>query len=154
MADAPSAHSQPIPGEAAPQPGTCPPDCDLPENSKENLDARLDHAIEETFPTSDPVSVIVTKKAVAEVPREVASLTPSSQSRDDSGEAEQDTAERLLDQVREALQDMGQTASGMARDAYTEGQRHLRQARKHHPEAARYYQEGRQAVRQRVTDNP
>ncbi len=36
-------------------------DCDLPENSKENLDKKLDHAIEETFPTSDPVSVSITK---------------------------------------------------------------------------------------------
>jgi hypothetical protein len=36
-------------------------DCDLPENSKENLDEKLDHAIEETFPTSDPVSVKITK---------------------------------------------------------------------------------------------
>jgi hypothetical protein len=33
----------------------------LPENSKENLDAKLDHAIEETFPTSDPISVSITK---------------------------------------------------------------------------------------------
>ena len=36
-------------------------DCELPENSQENLDAKLDHAIEETFPTSDPVSVVITK---------------------------------------------------------------------------------------------
>jgi hypothetical protein len=34
---------------------------DLPENSKENLDRKLDHAITETFPTSDPVSVKITK---------------------------------------------------------------------------------------------
>jgi hypothetical protein len=33
----------------------------LPENSKENLDRKLDHAVEETFPTSDPVSVQITK---------------------------------------------------------------------------------------------
>jgi hypothetical protein len=37
------------------------PDCDLPENSKENLDEKLDHALEETFPTSDPVSVSITR---------------------------------------------------------------------------------------------
>lgn len=29
-------------------------------NSKENLDRRLDHALEETFPASDPVSVVCT----------------------------------------------------------------------------------------------
>jgi hypothetical protein len=57
----------------------------LPENTKENFDARLDHAIEEIFPTSDPISMTVTEKAVAEVRREAASTTATSQSR-----AEQD----------------------------------------------------------------
>jgi hypothetical protein len=47
--------------EKGDQSGECPPDNKLPENSKENLDAKLDHAIEETFPTSDPVSVTITK---------------------------------------------------------------------------------------------
>jgi hypothetical protein len=36
-------------------------DCDLPENCQEKLDERLDHAIYESFPTSDPVSVVITK---------------------------------------------------------------------------------------------
>jgi hypothetical protein len=33
----------------------------LPENSKKNLDRKLDEAVEETFPASDPVSVKITK---------------------------------------------------------------------------------------------
>ncbi len=33
----------------------------LPENSKEALDRKLDEGLEETFPTSDPVSVKITK---------------------------------------------------------------------------------------------
>ena len=33
----------------------------LPENSKENLDEKLDNAVDETFPGSDPVSVKITK---------------------------------------------------------------------------------------------
>jgi hypothetical protein len=33
----------------------------LPENSRKNLDKKLDHALEETFPTSDPISVKITK---------------------------------------------------------------------------------------------
>ena len=37
------------------------PDWNLPENSKRNLHRKLDKAIEETFPTSDPVSVTITK---------------------------------------------------------------------------------------------
>jgi hypothetical protein len=36
-------------------------DEELPENSKENVDEKLDNAIEETFPTSDPISVKITK---------------------------------------------------------------------------------------------
>ena len=36
-------------------------DHQLQENSRENLDRKLDHAITETFPTSDPVSVKITK---------------------------------------------------------------------------------------------
>ena len=38
-----------------------PKDKKLPENSKKSLDRKLDHALEETFPTSDPVSVKITK---------------------------------------------------------------------------------------------
>ena len=34
---------------------------ELPGNSQENLDGKLDHALEETFPTSDPVSVSITR---------------------------------------------------------------------------------------------
>jgi len=33
----------------------------LPENSKEDLNRRLDEGVEETFPASDPVSVKITK---------------------------------------------------------------------------------------------
>lgn len=38
-----------------------PEDKKLPENSKQNLDEKLDNALEETFPTSDPISVKITK---------------------------------------------------------------------------------------------
>jgi ElaB/YqjD/DUF883 family membrane-anchored ribosome-binding protein len=154
MADAHAVPNQSIPGEATGQPGVCPPDCDLPENSKENLDARLDHAIEETFPTSDPISVMVTKKAVAEVPREAASTTPSSQSREGQDQAEQETAEELLEQVKEALQDVGETATNTVREAYHKGQHYARQARDRYPEAERSYQEARQVAREQITESP
>lgn len=36
-------------------------DKELPENSKESLDRKLDEADEESFPASDPVSVKITK---------------------------------------------------------------------------------------------
>jgi hypothetical protein len=38
-----------------------PDDHKLPENSQENLDEKLDNAVDETFPGSDPVSVKITK---------------------------------------------------------------------------------------------
>lgn len=38
-----------------------PGDNELRENSKENLDEKLDNAVDETFPGSDPVSVKITK---------------------------------------------------------------------------------------------
>ncbi len=38
-----------------------PGDHKLAENSKENLDEKLDNAAEESFPSSDPVSVKITK---------------------------------------------------------------------------------------------
>lgn len=38
-----------------------PNDKHLAENSKENLDEKLDNAAEESFPGSDPVSVKITK---------------------------------------------------------------------------------------------
>ena len=41
--------------------GSRPSDAALPENTRENLDRKLDHAMGETFPTSDPVSVTITK---------------------------------------------------------------------------------------------
>jgi ElaB/YqjD/DUF883 family membrane-anchored ribosome-binding protein len=67
---------------------------------------------------------------------------------------EQDTAEHLLDQVRDALHDVADQASETARDAYNQGKRYVRQAGDRYPEAERSYQEGREALRQRATENP
>ena len=44
-------------------PGT---DKALPENSQQNLNKKLDGAVEETFPSSDPVSVSITKGGAVE----------------------------------------------------------------------------------------
>jgi ElaB/YqjD/DUF883 family membrane-anchored ribosome-binding protein len=154
MVNTPSVTSQSTSADAAKQPEECPPDNKLPENSQENLDARLDHAIEETFPTSDPISVTVTKQPAPQEPREATSAASSDQSRGGQDQSEQKTAEKVLDQVKEALQDVAQTASTTARDAYSEGQHYVRQARERFPEAERSYHEGRQALHQRITDNP
>ena len=150
MVNAPSSSGQPDTGKTASQPGTCPPDCDLPENSKANLDTKLDHAIEETFPTSDPVSVNITKGGAIDYDqRDAASATPSRQ--DQEGE---DSIESVLDQVRDALSDVTESASGAVRDAYNQGQHYVRQARARYPEAERYYQDGSRAISQRVSETP
>ena len=142
--------NQPFPlGEG--KPGECPPDNKLAENSQENLDARLDHAVEETFPTSDPISVHITK---GPEPDRQGQEAPSSLADDHLDQAEQDPTEHLLDQVRDALQDVADSASGAARDAYDQGSRYVRQAREQFPEAEQYIHDGQQAVTHRVTENP
>jgi ElaB/YqjD/DUF883 family membrane-anchored ribosome-binding protein len=123
----------------------------LPENSQENLDARLDHAIEETFPTSDPVSVTITKGPEPDHPdREPSSLSAANQ----QAEPEQGSTEQVLDQVREALSDVADQASGAARDVYNRGEHYARQTRERYSEAERYVREGQRAVTHRVIGNP
>ena len=65
-----------------------------------NLDARLDHAIEETFPTSDPISVTITKGPEPDSANQAAH---SSSADDHQSQSERDSTEQVLDQVREAL---------------------------------------------------
>jgi hypothetical protein len=121
------------------------------ENSQQNLDARLDHAIEETFPTSDPVSVTITKGPEPDRPDQEAH---SSLADDQQGQPEQGSTEHVLDQVREALNGVADGASGVAREAYTRGEHYVRQARDQYPEAERYIREGQRAVTERVAGNP
>jgi ElaB/YqjD/DUF883 family membrane-anchored ribosome-binding protein len=154
MANTPGIGSQSTPNNEEGKSAESARDNKLPENSKDNLDARLDHAIEETFPTSDPISVVVTKQAPAQGPGQAAPAAFSDRSQEGRDQAEQETAEELLDQVKEALHDVAQTTSGTVREAYREGQRYMRQARNRYPEAARYYHEGGRAVRQRMVENP
>jgi hypothetical protein len=145
-----TASNQPFPPEQG-KPGECPPDNKLAENSQENLDARLDHAVEETFPTSDPISVHITKGPEPDLHDQEA---PSSSADDHLGQAEQDPTEQLLDQVREALLDVTDSVSGATQDAYDQGSRYVRQAREQYPEAEQYIREGQRAVTHRVTRNP
>jgi ElaB/YqjD/DUF883 family membrane-anchored ribosome-binding protein len=129
----------------------CPPDSKLPENSQENLDTRLDHAIEETFPTSDPVSVTITKGPEPDRPDQEAR---SSLADDQQGQPEQGSTEHVLDQVREALNGVADGASRVAREAYTRGEHYVRQAREQYPEAERYIGESPRVVTRRVAQNP
>jgi ElaB/YqjD/DUF883 family membrane-anchored ribosome-binding protein len=151
MADAHSSQGSPAPGENRGSSAPCPPDCDLPENSQDNLDARLDHAIEETFPTSDPISVTITKGPEPDSAQQEAR---SSSADDQQSGAEQGSTEHLLDQVRGALNDGADQAFGAAQEAYRRGERYIRQAGERYPQAERYFQEGRKALNQRITESP
>jgi len=135
----------------APQPKECPPDSNLPENEKENLDAKLDHAIEETFPTSDPVSVKITKGGAIDYDR-VENTSPAAA--EGQERSEQNTAESLLDVVRETLGNVSETVPAGAREAYDQGKRFVRQVRERYPQAERYYRSSGRMVEQRITERP
>jgi ElaB/YqjD/DUF883 family membrane-anchored ribosome-binding protein len=142
----------PLPNSEERKPAGRPPDNKLPENSKENLDAKLDHAIEETFPTSDPISVGITKGEAIDYESQEASSPTERGSQ--SHEGQDGTAESLIDQAKDTLREAAGSVSGAAREAYDQGKRYMRQAGERYPEAERYYQEGSRAVGQRVTENP
>jgi ElaB/YqjD/DUF883 family membrane-anchored ribosome-binding protein len=127
------------------------PDTKIPENSQDNLDSKLDHAIEETFPTSDPVSVTVTKGGAIDYE---AQETKTSASPNREGSQVRATVEGLVDQAKEALRNTSDSASGAARKAYDQGTEYVRQASEAYPQAERYYRDGSRAVAQRLTENP
>jgi ElaB/YqjD/DUF883 family membrane-anchored ribosome-binding protein len=140
--------NQPTPDRQEGKSAERPSDGNLAENSQENLDARLDHAIEETFPTSDPVSVTITKGP------EPDHDARSSAADDQHDHLKQESTEEVLGQVREALQDVVDQASGAARDLYDRGEQYARRVREQYPEAERHIRESQRAVTQRVAGNP
>jgi hypothetical protein len=115
----------------------------LPENSKQNLDRKLDHAIEETFPTSDPVSVQVTKGGAIDYDD---AGNPLSQGGAD--------APGYVAQATEALGSIAGSASEMAQGAYDQGRRYAREAADRYPQAERVYREGNRVVREYAPENP
>jgi len=151
MVNAPGISSQSAPGREDGKSAECPPDSKLPENSQENLDSRLDHAIEETFPTSDPVSVTITK---GPEPEKLDQEARPSSSNDQQGEPEQGSTEQILDQVREALNDVAGSAAEAAGNVYKRGEQYARQAREQYPQAERYVRKGQRAVSHRMAENP
>src|SRR5215207_2734689 len=151
MANASGISSQSTPDRQERQSAECPPDSKLPENSQENLDARLDHAIEETFPTSDPVSVTITKGPEPHRPDQEAS---SSSADNQQSRAEQGSTEHVLDQVREALNDVAGSATEAAGNVYSQGERYARQLGEQYPEAQHYVGEAQRLVTRHTTGNP
>jgi hypothetical protein len=125
-------------------------DKSLPENAKENLDRKLDHAIKETFPTSDPVSVTITKGGAIDYDSDHA----TSPANDPPVQEGQTRADNLLRQTKETVSGVAGVASEAARDAFNQGRRYADAARRRYPEAERYYREGLGTVRHQASDNP
>jgi hypothetical protein len=111
----------------------------LPENAKGNLDRRLDHAVEETFPTSDPVSVTITKGGAIDgaVP-----VRPAERSGDRAG-----SSGSYLDQAQAGLNEAGDRAWKAGRSAYDQGQRFAAQALDRWPQAERQLRESTSTLR-------
>jgi hypothetical protein len=151
MVNASGVSSQLTPDRAEPKSAECPPDNKLPENSQENLDARLDHAIEETFPTSDPVSVTITKGHEPDRPDQEANTSSAD---DQQGHPEQGSTEQVLDQVREALNDVARSASEVVGTVYRRGEHFARQAGERYPEARQYARKAQRLVTRHTTRNP
>lgn len=120
----------------------------LPENSRERLDRKLDHAVEETFPTSDPVSVMITKGGAIDYDEYG---NPAS---GDPPRGRGDTGDGLLGQAKETLGAAAASASEMARGAYDQGRRYARRASVRYPQAERLYRQGSRAVREYAPENP
>src|SRR3954451_13500525 len=118
MINSPTTGSQPLPREEERKPGEGAPDNQLRENSKENLDAKLDHAVEETFPTSDPISVQITKGGAIDYDQPARSDTSGSESR---GHEDGGTGEDLLGKATDTLRNVAGSASDTARKAYNRG---------------------------------
>ena len=119
----------------------------LRENSKQNLDKKLDHAVEETFPTSDPVSVSITKGGAIDYDHD-------DDEAESAGPANPGTAGHLLDEAKEKLAAARSTVAEAAHDAYDQGSQYVRETMDRYPEAERYYRRGTQVVRQEVAAHP
>jgi hypothetical protein len=120
----------------------------LPGNAQANLDRKLDHAVEETFPTSDPVSVSVTRHGIGD------GNQGSSPAQGGAERGLQSTAERFVEQASETIGNLAADPIGAAQHAYEEGRRFARAASDRYPDAERYYREGTQSARQQASENP
>lgn len=149
MANSSTSNSQSISGDAQ-KAEECLPDHKLPENSKENLDAKLDHAIEETFPTSDPVSVKITKGGAIDYDQQNAT---SSAPTAEQGQASREGFEEFLQQSKEQIQGIARKASDAAQVHYDQSRRYVHDVSERYPQIERTFREGSQTISQKVTES-
>jgi hypothetical protein len=122
----------------------------LAENSPANLDRRFDRALEETFPTSDSVSVTITKGGAIDYDEHGMAISgpPITSSQRAHG-----TAKRPLNEAKDALSDGATATSGGARAATDRNEHDAGEAVDKRPEAERKVREGIRVVRQ-ADQNP
>jgi hypothetical protein len=121
-----------------------------PENSKENLDRKLDHAAQKTLPTSGPVSVTITKGGAIDYDEKGVAVSGATEP---SGRGDQGTGENLLDQAQDTPSSVAGSASKAARGA-NRGKQSVRGATDRSPEAERHHRKGSQAVWRQAVESP
>ena len=87
----------------------------LPENSKANLDRKLDHAVKETVPTSDPVSVTITKGGAIDYDEKGQPIASPSE------QGIQSTTDGLLNDAKETASALAGTATAACPWSYRAG---------------------------------
>ena len=157
MANSPTSSSPSTP-DRGPQAEPHLPDHKLPENSRENLDSKLDHAIEETFPTSDPISVKITKGGAIDYDQQDREREAEEARQRQSGAGllrqARDSGEGLLRQAKDQVRNVAQRTSEAARAQYDQGLHYAQDVSERYPQVERTYREGSRAVGQVVTGNP
>jgi len=146
MANSPTSGSPSTHDRDAPSEGHV-PDHKLPENSHENLDSKLDHAIEETFPTSDPISVKITKGGAIDYDRQDREQAAAEKN-------QRQGSEGLLRQAKEQVRNVAQRTTEAARAQYDQGRHYAHDISERYPQVERTYREGSRAVGEAVTGNP
>lgn len=129
----------------------------LAENSQANLDRKLDHAGRESFPTSDPASVTVTKNAPAQEnlagdqnPSGGGADISAASSIESIAEQVSDAAQAAYAKAETTVKGAADSAASAARETYEQGRAYGRRAAEQYPAAERYYA----TVRDQAPDNP
>lgn len=123
----------------------------LAENTRANMDRRFDHALEETFPTSDSVSVKITKGGAIDYDEHgMATSRPPTA----SGQKARRTAARASGEAEDAMSDVVDTASGASRTAPDRGEHDSREAPGRRAEAGIRARAGVRAVRGHAAGSP
>jgi hypothetical protein len=103
------------------------------------------------IPTSDPVSVTITKGEAIDYDEHGRTVPGQGGSQ---GSSQPDTGEAIVTQAKKALSGAARTASEVAGEAIEQGRRYARQAAERFPQATRYSREGMERARSYAAEAP